>query len=378
MARGGRRYDRAGRYASPAIFVTFTIMGVAAIMGGKYLHFPAVTVTTVPILFMIAYMVMTLVFRGLRLQDEQVGDNLYYMGFLFTLTSLGMALYQFSDSQSIDGIVQSFGVAIASTIAGVLLRVMYTQMRVDPIEVERETRLELASMARLVKREMEETVRQMVLFRRANQQMVREGFEEISSATQDTGATITDTLLSIGTDTKVPLDEISHNIGQLLTQTTKTIEESTRSQNQILSEARKEFGRNISLFSKSVDRLGKKMSEFSMPDEVVEIKLEPTLEHLQKIIEQHGEQSQAILQDSAFKSEQLHKGLDAINALVPEIGNIASKVEQSTAAIEKMTKENNDQSLMIMQLQLDLINKMKQAAMPSSSSSSKWSWRKND
>ena len=59
--------------------------------------------------------------RLFRLRDDQSGDNLYYMGFLFTLTSLAVSLYQFSAAGSAEQIVQNFGIAIASTIAGITL-----------------------------------------------------------------------------------------------------------------------------------------------------------------------------------------------------------------------------------------------------------------
>src|SRR5450432_2709227 len=91
---------------------------------------------------MIGYALLISLARGLRLRDDQSGDNLYYMGFLFTLTSLGVSLYQFSTTRAAEEIVQNFGIAIGSTIAGIGLRVIFNQMRRDPVEVEQRARLE--------------------------------------------------------------------------------------------------------------------------------------------------------------------------------------------------------------------------------------------
>ena len=77
------------------------------------------------------------------------------MGFLFTLTSLAVSLYQFSAAGSAEQIVQNFGIAIASTIAGITLRILFNQMRRDPVEVEATARMELAEASRRVKRELE-------------------------------------------------------------------------------------------------------------------------------------------------------------------------------------------------------------------------------
>src|SRR5258708_10818374 len=107
---------------------------------------------------MLAYALLITLARSIRLRDDQSGDNLYYMGFLFTLTSLGVSLYQFSATRAAEEIVQNFGIAIGSTIAGIGLRVIFNQMRRDPIEVERTMRLELAAAARPVRREIDSSV----------------------------------------------------------------------------------------------------------------------------------------------------------------------------------------------------------------------------
>ena len=54
---------------------------------------------------------------------EQNGSLIFFglalMGFLFTLSSLGVSLYRFAGDASIDEIVSNFGVAVTSTICGI-------------------------------------------------------------------------------------------------------------------------------------------------------------------------------------------------------------------------------------------------------------------
>jgi len=71
-----------------------------------------------------------------KLSAEKIGDNSYYLGFLFTLISLSNALYLFTDGQDQNQIVSDFGIALASTIAGILLRIIFNQMKVEPDQVE--------------------------------------------------------------------------------------------------------------------------------------------------------------------------------------------------------------------------------------------------
>ena len=143
---------------SGLVFFAVVIAGSGYIVVSKLHGYPAVYVTLVPVAIMLAYALLIGLARLFRLRDDQSGDNLYYMGFLFTLTSLAVSLYQFSEIGSAEQIVQNFGIAIASTIAGIALRIFFNQMRRDPLEVEHTARLELADASRRVKRELESTI----------------------------------------------------------------------------------------------------------------------------------------------------------------------------------------------------------------------------
>ena len=83
---------------SGLLFFAVVIAGSGYIVAAKLHGFAAVYVTLVPVAIMLAYALLIGLARLFRLRDDQSGDNLYYMGFLFTLTSLAVSLYQFSES----------------------------------------------------------------------------------------------------------------------------------------------------------------------------------------------------------------------------------------------------------------------------------------
>src|SRR5438552_7048101 len=125
--------------ASAVVFLAFVAIGCVYIVIAKLVGIGPFYVTFVPVGTMLAYALLIYSARGLRLRDDQSGDNLYYMGFLFTLTSLGVSLYQFTAARAAEEIVQNFGIAIGSTIAGIGLRVIFNQMRRDPVRSEEHT-----------------------------------------------------------------------------------------------------------------------------------------------------------------------------------------------------------------------------------------------
>jgi len=181
VAEKQSRWDLPPGLMNGVLFFTVVVVGSTYIILSKLSHFGAFAVTAVPVLIMIGYALVLGLVRLFHLRDDQSGDNLYYMGFLFTLTSLAVSLYQFSAAGSAEQIVQNFGIAIASTIAGIALRILFNQMRRDPIEVEATARLELADAARRVRRELDSTVVEFGYIRRSAQQAASDSFEHVAS-----------------------------------------------------------------------------------------------------------------------------------------------------------------------------------------------------
>src|SRR5437764_2779393 len=107
------------------------------------------------------------------------------MVFLFPLTILAVSLFQFTSAGSAEQIVQNFGIAIGSTIAGITLRILFNQMRRDPVEVEATARLELADASRRVKRELDSTVLEFGYFRRMAQQSINDALDEVKETLGD-------------------------------------------------------------------------------------------------------------------------------------------------------------------------------------------------
>lgn len=164
--------------AAPLVFAAFAVAGILYIIVSKSLSISPFFVTGVPVAIMITYAVAVWTFKRLRLRDDQVGDNFYYMGFIYTLVSLGMSLYQYQSTQNVDEIVRNFGVAVASTIAGIILRILFNQMRRDPQDFEAISRVDLAEATRRVRHEMDGINQEIQHFRRTNLQMLEESFHE--------------------------------------------------------------------------------------------------------------------------------------------------------------------------------------------------------
>src|SRR5690606_9648290 len=100
-------------------------------------------------LLLLVYAFATSLIPAVRLRPDQAADNSYYLGLLYTLTSLGVALFRFSTAENAaDAILRNFGIAIATTIVGLGLRVFLSQFREDPDDLEYEAKTALAESVR--------------------------------------------------------------------------------------------------------------------------------------------------------------------------------------------------------------------------------------
>ncbi|QUS38079.1 hypothetical protein RPMA_03830 [Tardiphaga alba] len=266
------------------IFFATTLVGCTFIVLSKTGGLSPVLVTSVPVLIMIGYAALMAGARLLRLRDDQAGDNLYYMGFLFTLTSLAVSLYQFSSDGSAETIVRNFGIAIASTIAGIALRIFFNQMRQDPAEVEATARLELADASRRVKRELDGTVLEFAYFRRMTQQSMADALEEMKTMLGDMRQTVAGELEQMSGRISRPLEETTKKSGDTVDALADRITDALDDVSERLVEQTENFSRGAEASAEAIRKTVAKLEAMQTPEQIIEIKLAPMIQGLSRAV----------------------------------------------------------------------------------------------
>ncbi len=163
------------------LFLVIFILGAAGIIYLKeFVEVEPLYVPLWPCGLMIFYLFYVLATQRFRLREDIAADNFYYLGFLFTLISLSHAIYVSQGEEGIEHIVADFGIALWTTILGVFLRIFINQFRQDPVEIEREARLELAEAASRLRGSLDFVVIDMNDFRRRLQQSSEEAIDAIT------------------------------------------------------------------------------------------------------------------------------------------------------------------------------------------------------
>jgi hypothetical protein len=183
--------------ADKALFFSTFAVGSLFIIVFKIFSLNNLAEVTIPSVLIVAYAVAALRLSRFRLREDRVAENCYYIGLLFTLVSLAYALYSFTANVSATGtIITNFGVALSTTIIGLSLRVLISQLREDPVEYEREARLELSEVASKLSAELISSVEQFATFRRSMQQVIEESMTEVA---RKANASVEDTAGKVAT-----------------------------------------------------------------------------------------------------------------------------------------------------------------------------------
>ncbi|QOZ51521.1 hypothetical protein XH90_09115 [Bradyrhizobium sp. CCBAU 53338] len=282
------------------------LAGCGYIVFSKLVGLSALLVTSVPVLVMIAYALVLGIARLMRLRDDQSGDNLYYMGFLFTLTSLAVSLYQFSANGSAEQIVQNFGIAIASTIAGIALRIFFNQMRRDPIEVEAAARMELADASRKVRRELDSTVLEFAYFRRAAQQSITDAMEEMKGILGEARQNVAGELKQFADHSVKPLEEASKKSGDTIESLNNRIAQSLDVASKKLASDANQLAESTRSVIKAIEALAAKLETMQTPEQIIEIKLSPMIQGLSRAVNafSKGAETHAKMVDTNLKRTQ--------------------------------------------------------------------------
>jgi ElaB/YqjD/DUF883 family membrane-anchored ribosome-binding protein len=271
----------------------------------------------VPVLIMIGYAVL-LGARLFRLRDDQSGDNLYYMGFLFTLTSLAVSLYQFSAAGSAEQIVQNFGIAIASTIAGITLRILFNQMRRDPVEVEATARMELAEASRRVKRELESAILEFGYFRRMTQQSVTDALDEARESIGQSHREFSGELKKLASATNSPFEEASKRSEQALDGLNGRTMQVLDVSRQLVREG-EQLAKSTAKIVGAIDHLFVKLASRQTPEQIIQSELAPLIQSLTQALNSlHGSvETQA--KNTEVNLEHAQSVVVAVNQLLQEI-----------------------------------------------------------
>lgn len=232
-----RHLDRARRergtytWFARAPFLIFALGGMAALIALKIYDIDQFVICGVAGGMIVVYGLAVWFLPGLKIREDQLGDNCYYLGFLYTLTSLGWALYKFAQFNDIADIISNFGLALFSTVIGIVARVFINQARMDTGQAERDARMALTEAMVDFRLRLDDAVIALRSFCAQAQQItgdaIRANAENANAALERSVAKVGETSSTVLTRIEEAFEEFSQNtkkLNQVASGTVKALE----------------------------------------------------------------------------------------------------------------------------------------------------------
>ncbi len=252
---------RDSNFIEKHLFIIYCIVGFFAILMSKSIANQYLA-TAIACILIISY-----AYFVYKAGSRHLGDNIYYLGFIYTLISLTLSLISFSGTtEAIGIIISNFAIALWSTIWGLALRVWFNNQMLDPEDVERNTLVRLNDTANDLAGVLANTVADYRLYA----QNIKDARDEAEDMFANSLKNISDNITNVLEDT---LSEYKDTLDEVKT----ALVDSQNNYNEHVEETAKT----------AIDNLGNVTGKF-------EESLSNNADNLQNSIEKHVEKSSAL------------------------------------------------------------------------------------
>lgn len=126
------------------LFLVAIILKVGFSAVGWWFNDPWILGFGLPLAVMAGYIAIGVVRKDTDVSDEKFADSCYYLGFIFTITSIILSLFDLPNiGTNLQSIAVRFGAAMVSTVAGLIVRVYLVSFRKDASDAVRDAEEEL-------------------------------------------------------------------------------------------------------------------------------------------------------------------------------------------------------------------------------------------
>lgn len=320
-----RHLDRAKRkpgqhtWLARIPFLVFAVGGMVGLIALKYFDINQWAICGVAVALIVVYAVTVANVTSLRIREDHLGDNCYYLGFLYTLTSLGWALYRFAQFNDIADIISNFGLALVSTVIGILLRVVINQARKDDIETERDARMMLTESMVAMRVQLDDAVIALTAFCGQMQQItgdaIRDNTERANSALADAVSKIGDTSNLVLTRIEEAFEEFNENSKKLNQVAAGTV--------------------------KALEKLVSRLEKMEAPSDVISRRLDGVMESAEKagkLLRERLEADERAISETAQRMKDMEERLKAAAGWIVSAGSgldgVAETSRKAVAAAE--------------------------------------------
>ena len=257
-----------------------------------------------------------------------IADSAYFLGFLFTITSISLALYSLTPNENdltkqFNRIIQIFGFALITTIIGLLIKVCVVNLKPDLDDLSENIMENLHESVSLLDDELVNAI---------------ERFQEIDQQLSDRYTDFTNKVIRMEKDTLEKtsghLDHIITNSGQELE---KFINESGQSLTTSMEESSKTLTAILTKVVKDIEEGGKALD---VPSDLFTDKLSEPLSNMKNQINEFNNELSEVIKSQRAIASNTEKVSKIVTNLAEKM-DIAEKLPDFVTVIDNSINEIN-------------------------------------
>ena len=337
--------DKSSGAVDTAIFVAIFVIGVVSEILLRLVWDVGTLLVTFLLIFYL-FLYAYIVYRGSHttLVGAQVADNFYYLGFLYTVCALGIALYKFGDSSNVDQqgdvlrlIVGDLGIGLSTTVVGLALRVIFTQFRNTPEDIENRISTRLRQRATVVEGQFLDSMQR---FEAVSYRLV-----ELAQRTEDV---VTEVLAPFPDTVKMARDQAIESIQDAFSELPKLVEivsASFRTLESPTQELSKKFTDAVAELNSLTARIRETAAWLDRPA-IEQVISDTTAKGIEEPLQGLREQVNTLSQSLGNLTEsvnQIQISDETLNGKLAEIGDtVEAKVQSGVDKAQKGLKTATD------------------------------------
>jgi hypothetical protein len=300
------------RLSIPRLFLVTILLKIAASVAGWLLGSPWALGFATPLALMGLYIVLGLKRADDRVSDEKFADSCYYLGFIFTISSILVALFDIpSISTKIGEISVRFGAAMVSTVLGLIVRVYLVNFRPDFEDAKEAAETGLFDSVRVFRAQLDSALERLREFQRLVDDAAKASVAQVDLAIQDAAADHSQRFAELfegiaDSQRKAAADAAAH-----LRATTQTLSGALQDYAQALASGADRFEAGAAAFSESLEA---RLRRVALPEDFFTSRLSPPVERLGRAVAEVGGEVSSLSSEFQSQTRSLSAALDGVAA----------------------------------------------------------------
>lgn len=331
------------RISIPKLFLVVIVLKVGASVAGWLLGSPWLLGFALPLALMALYIVLGLQRSDASVSDEKFADSCYYLGFIFTISSILIALFDIpSIGSKIGEISVRFGAAMVSTVLGLTVRVYLVNFRPDFQDAVKTAEAGLLDSVRSFRGQLDMAVGQLREFQNLIEQASKTSVAQVDIAIGEAAAAHSQTFAGLFAEIAERQQQLADDNAAHLKATTQTLSAALQDYVQTLASGSDRFESSVATYSASLET---RLRLTALPEDFFAKRLAPTVERLNQAVaasetaaaamaealEQQSQRIGAALAGMGGKVQATSSAMDHVCAAVLDRGEV---LDQGRAQIE--------------------------------------------